>query len=100
VQKAVKVLAMSRRGSEPREFKNKKLNELMVLIFMYYIRYRFKKNFNPNPQSLRLFLGFNKALTIDQVIVLLYIALKKALNFFILLVSWIKVLVSEYFFSF
>lgn len=43
--KAVEILAVSSRGSEPREFKNQELKELMVLIFMNYISYRFKKNF-------------------------------------------------------
>jgi hypothetical protein len=32
---------MSSRGSEPRKFKNYELQELMVLIIMYNISYRF-----------------------------------------------------------
>lgn len=48
-QKTIEVLTMSCRGNEPREFKNHKLYELMVLIIMNYISYRFKENLDPNP---------------------------------------------------
>jgi hypothetical protein len=34
LREAVEVLAMGRRGSEPREFKNEQLKQLLVVIFM------------------------------------------------------------------
>lgn len=74
-QKTIEVLTMSCRGNEPREFKYHKLDELMVLIIMNYISYRFKENLNPNPKSLRLLLGIYKALTIYLLIIFFQVSL-------------------------
>ena len=47
----------------------------MVLIFMNYYRYCFKKDLDPNPQSFWLFLGVKEALPVQEFVVLSQVAL-------------------------
>ena len=49
----------------------------MVLIFMNYYRYCFKKDLDPNPQSFRFFLGVKETLLVQKFVVLSQVTLKE-----------------------
>lgn len=63
-EEAIKALAVSGRGIEPRKFENEELDKLLVVIFVNNFRYRLGKHPNPHAQGRDVLLRVHKALLV------------------------------------